>query len=125
MHRLLASQRHHRGQAHAVLTSLGRPTLALDLVYFQRTEDQEVMAEIGVQHESWGSFAEGRNGIFKDPTLSAIATEHGKSVAQVILRWLIQRSVVCIPKSVRAERMAENIDVFDFALTERSAPSAC
>jgi 2,5-diketo-D-gluconate reductase A len=86
--------------------------------YFQRTEDQEVMAEIGVQHESWGSFAEGRNDIFDDPTLSVIATAHGKSVAQVILRWLIQRRVVTIPKSVRAERMAENIDVFDFTLTD-------
>lgn len=86
--------------------------------YFQRTEDQSVMEEIGVQHESWGSFAEGRNGIFDDPTLSAIATTHGKSVAQVILRWLVQRGVVTIPKSVHADRMAENIDVFDFALTD-------
>lgn len=86
--------------------------------YFQRTEDQSVMAEIGVQHESWGSFAEGRNGIFEDPALSVIATAHGKSVAQVILRWLIQRRVVTIPKSVHAERMAENLDVFDFALTD-------
>jgi len=86
--------------------------------YFQRTDDQSVMAEIGVQHESWGSFAEGRNGIFDDPELSAIATTHGKSVAQVILRWLIQRGVVTIPKSVHADRMAENIDVFDFALTD-------
>ncbi len=86
--------------------------------YFQRTEDQDVMAELGVQHESWGSFAEGRNNIFEDPTLSAIAAAHGKSVPQVILRWLIQRRVVTIPKSVRADRMAENIDVFDFALTD-------
>jgi len=86
--------------------------------YFQRTEDQSVMQEIGVQHESWGSFAEGRNNIFEDATLSAIASAHGKSVAQVILRWLIQRQVVTIPKSVHAERMSENIDVFDFALTD-------
>jgi 2,5-diketo-D-gluconate reductase A len=86
--------------------------------YFQRTEDQSVMEEIGTQHESWGSFAEGRNNIFEDATLSTIATAHGKSVAQVILRWLIQRRVVTIPKSVRAERMAENIDVFDFVLTD-------
>jgi 2,5-diketo-D-gluconate reductase A len=76
------------------------------------------MEEIGTQHESWGSFAEGRNNIFEDATLSTIATAHGKSVAQVILRWLIQRRVVTIPKSVRAERMAENIDVFDFVLTD-------
>jgi len=86
--------------------------------YFQRTEDHEVMAEIGTQFESWGSFAEGRNGIFEDPTLSTIGAAHGKSVAQVILRWMIQRGVVVIPKSVRADRMAENIDVFDFALTD-------
>lgn len=86
--------------------------------YFQRTEDQSVMEEIGVQHESWGSFAEGRNNIFEDATLSAISSAHGKSVAQVILRWLIQRQVVTIPKSVHAERMSENIDVFDFALTD-------
>lgn len=86
--------------------------------YFQRTEDQSVMEEIGTQHESWGSFAEGRNNIFEDATLSTIATAHGKSVAQVILRWLIQRRVVTIPKSVHAERMSENIDVFDFVLTD-------
>lgn len=86
--------------------------------YFQRTEDQSVMEEIGVRHESWGSFAEGRNNIFEDATLSTIAAAHGKSVAQVILRWLIQRRVVTIPKSVHAERMSENIDVFDFVLTD-------
>jgi len=86
--------------------------------YFQRIEDEAIMAEIGTQFESWGSFAEGRNGIFEDPTLSEIGAGHGKSVAQVILRWMIQRGVVTIPKSVRAERMAENIDVFDFALTD-------
>jgi 2,5-diketo-D-gluconate reductase A len=86
--------------------------------YFQRTEDQDVMQEIGVQHESWGSFAEGHNNIFSDPTLSDIAAAHGKSVAQVILRWLVQRKVVTIPKSVHAERMAENFDVFDFALSD-------
>jgi 2,5-diketo-D-gluconate reductase A len=86
--------------------------------YFQRIEDHEVMAEIGTQFESWGSFAEGRNGIFEDATIAAIGAGHGKSVAQVILRWMIQRGVVTIPKSVRAGRMAENIDVFDFALTD-------
>jgi 2,5-diketo-D-gluconate reductase A len=86
--------------------------------YFQRADDHEIMTEIGTQFESWGSFAEGRNGIFEDPTLAAIGADHGKSVAQVILRWMIQRGVVVIPKSVRAERMAENIDVFDFALAD-------
>jgi 2,5-diketo-D-gluconate reductase A len=76
------------------------------------------MREHGVQHESWGPFAEGKNNIFSDPTLSEISAAYGKSVAQVILRWLIQRDIVVIPKSVRAERMRENIDVFDFELTE-------
>jgi 2,5-diketo-D-gluconate reductase A len=86
--------------------------------YNQRHADQEVMREHGVQHESWGPFAEGKNNIFSDPTLREIGSAHGKSVAQVILRWLTQRDIVVIPKSVRAERMRENIDVFDFDLTD-------
>ncbi|WP_030980888.1 aldo/keto reductase [Streptomyces sp. NRRL S-1824] len=85
---------------------------------FQRTADQELMREHGVQIQSWGGFAEGRNNLFTHPVLSEIAEKHGKSVAQVALRWLVQRGVVAIPKSVRTERMAENIDVFDFALTD-------
>jgi 2,5-diketo-D-gluconate reductase A len=86
--------------------------------FFQRADYQELMRERGVQIESWGPFAEGRNNLFTDPTLSGIGAAHGKSVAQVVLRWLIQRGVVVIPKSVRADRMAENIDVFDFELTD-------
>ncbi|KQX70762.1 MULTISPECIES: aldo/keto reductase [unclassified Streptomyces] len=86
--------------------------------FHQRAADQAIMRERGVQIESWGPFAEGRNHLFTHPVLSEIATAHGKSVAQVVLRWLIQREVVVIPKSVRAERMAENIDVFDFRLTD-------
>ncbi|MEP7765926.1 aldo/keto reductase [Sanguibacter sp. 25GB23B1] len=86
--------------------------------YHQRTADQQVMTERGVQIESWGPLAEGKNNIFSDPTLTAIGEAHGKSVAQVALRWLIQRGVVVIPKSSRPERMAENIDVFDFGLTD-------
>ena len=86
--------------------------------FFQRTADQALMREHGVQIESWGPFTEGQNNIFSDPTLSEIGTAHGKSVAQVVLRWLIQRDVVVIPKSVRPERMRENIDVFDFELTD-------
>ena len=73
--------------------------------FFQRAADQELMRERGVQIESWGPFAEGRNDLFTDPTLSEIGVAHGKSVAQVVLRWLIQRNVVAIPKSVRPERM--------------------
>ena len=83
----------------------------------QRAADQAVMREHGVQHESWGPFAEGQNDIFANPVLSEIGGQHGKSVAQTILRWLIQRDVVVIPKSVRPERMAENLDVFDFELS--------
>ena len=86
--------------------------------FFQRADYQELMRERGVQIESWGPFAEGKNNLFTDPTLAAIGNAHGKSVAQVVLRWLIQRDVVVIPKSVRPERMAENIDVFDFTLTD-------
>jgi 2,5-diketo-D-gluconate reductase A len=84
----------------------------------QRVADQAVMREHGVQIESWGPFAEGQNNIFSNPTLSEIGAAYGKSVAQVIVRWLIQRDVVVIPKSVRPERMRENIDVFDFALSD-------
>jgi len=86
--------------------------------FHQRVADQELMAAEGVQLESWGPFAEGRNGLFTDPTLSAIAQAHGKSVGQVVLHWLIQRGVVVIPKTVRPERMAENLDVFDFELDD-------
>ena len=86
--------------------------------FFQRGADQELMRSRGVQLESWGPFAEGRNNLFTDATLSEIAAASGKSVAQVVLRWLIQRDVVVIPKSVRRERMAENFDVFDFELSD-------
>jgi 2,5-diketo-D-gluconate reductase A len=76
------------------------------------------MRTLGVQMEAWGSFAEGRNNLFGDQRLSAIGEAHGKSVAQVVLRWLVQRDIVAIPKSVRRDRMEQNLDVFDFALTD-------
>jgi 2,5-diketo-D-gluconate reductase A len=81
------------------------------------------MGERGVQLESWGPFAEGRNNLFSDPTLSQIGATHHKSVAQVVLRWLIQRQVAANPKSVRPERMAENFEVFDFQLTDEEMTS--
>lgn len=87
--------------------------------FHQRVADQELMAVEGVQIESWGPFAEGRNGLFTNPVLSSIAGAHGKSVGQVVLHWLTQRGVVVIPKTVRSERMAENLDVFDFELTDQ------
>jgi 2,5-diketo-D-gluconate reductase A len=86
--------------------------------FFQRHADQELMLERGVQIESWGPFAEGRNNLFSDPNLDAIGGAHGKSIAQVVLRWLVQREVIVIPKSVRRERMTENFEVFDFTLSD-------
>jgi 2,5-diketo-D-gluconate reductase A len=85
--------------------------------FHQQTETQQFLLENGVQLESWGPFAEGKNDIFNNAVLLTIAGRHGKSVAQVILRWLTQRGVIAIPKSVRKERMAENFNVFDFELT--------
>ena len=86
--------------------------------FYQRADDQALMRERGVQIESWGPFAEGRNKLFTDPILSSIAATHEKSVAQIVLRSLVQRGVVVIPKSVRPDRMAQNFDIFDFALTD-------
>lgn len=86
--------------------------------FHARFADQELMAQHGVQIESWGPFAEGKNDLFTNPTLAAIGQEHGRSVAQVVLRWLTQRQVVVIPKSVRPDRMAQNLDIFDFELTD-------
>ncbi len=84
--------------------------------FHQQVDNQKFLIENGVQIEAWGPFAEGKNGVFGNEVLSGISASHGKSVAQVILRWLIQRGVVAIPKSVRKERMAENFDVFGFEL---------
>lgn len=85
--------------------------------WHQRVAEQEFMQAHGTQAESWAPFAEGRNELFTNPVLAAIASAHGRSVGQVVLRWLLQRDVVVIPKSVRKERMAENFAVFDFELT--------
>lgn len=85
--------------------------------FYQQTVSVTFLAKEGIQHEAWAPFAEGKNDIFNNPTLKAIADKHGKTVGQVVLRWLNQRNVVVIPKSVRKERMAENIDIFDFTLT--------
>jgi 2,5-diketo-D-gluconate reductase A len=85
--------------------------------FHQQVETQKFLGENNVQIESWGPFAEGRNNIFGNELLLSIARKYNKSVAQVIVRWLIQRGVVAIPKSVRKERIIENFDIFDFALS--------
>ncbi len=86
--------------------------------FFQQDAALKNMQELGVQPEAWGPFAEGSHGIFTNPLLSEIANHHNKSVAQVILRWNVQRGVIVIPKSVHVNRMEQNFDIWDFALTE-------
>lgn len=86
-------------------------------VFQQQKQVKEYMKKYGTQIESWGPFAEGKNGLFTNPVLQEVGKPHGKTVAQVALRFLIQSGVVVIPKSTHKERMAENLDVFDFSLT--------
>lgn len=86
-------------------------------VFQQQKTARKVMEKHGTQIESWGPFAEGKNGLFTNAVLEGIGKKHGKTVAQTALRFLIQSGVVVIPKSVRKERMQENFDVFDFALS--------
>jgi diketogulonate reductase-like aldo/keto reductase len=83
----------------------------------QQIETQKFLQENNVQIESWGPFAEGKNNIFENELLRSIASKYQKTVAQVILRWLTQRGVVVIPKSVRKERIVENFNIFDFELS--------
>lgn len=83
----------------------------------QQIEAQKWMEKYGVQIEAWAPFGEGRGGLFTDETIAKIAAKYNKSVAQVILRWELQRGIVVIPKSVHIERMQENFNVFDFELT--------
>jgi 2,5-diketo-D-gluconate reductase A len=87
--------------------------------FHQQVETQKFLTENNIQIESWGPFAEGKNNIFRNEVLVSIAEKHGKTVAQVILRWLTQRNIIVIPKSVRKERMAENFDIFNFELTQQ------
>ncbi len=126
-------QLNKEGRARAIGVSNFAPDRLVDLItnneivpavnqiethpFKQNLDYQELMKGDGIQIESWGPFAEGRNNLFTNPVLSEIGKAHGKSVAQVVLRWLIQRGVVAIPKSVNPDRMAQNFDVFDFELT--------
>lgn len=84
--------------------------------FHQQIDAQKVLQENNVQIEAWGPFAEGKNNMFQNEVLHSVAVKHGKSVAQVVLRWLTQRGVVAIPKSVHKERMAANLNIFDFEL---------
>lgn len=121
------------GKIRAIGISNFQPDRVMDLIVFnevvpavnqiethpfnQHVETQKFLLENKVQIESWGPFAEGRNDIFKNELLAAIGQKHNKSIAQIILRWLTQRGVVVIPKSVRKERIVENFNIFDFQLS--------
>lgn len=123
---------HREGRIRAIGVSNFHPDRVMDLIvhnevapavnqiethpFHQQIEAQEFLRENNVQIESWAPFAEGKHDIFANEVLGAIGAKQGKSVAQVILRWLVQRGVVVIPKSVRRERMAENLAVLDFEL---------
>jgi diketogulonate reductase-like aldo/keto reductase len=126
-------QLYRDGRAKAIGVSNFHPDRIMDLIihnevvpainqiethpFHQQAETQKFLQENNVQIESWGPFAEGRNDIFHNEVLLSIGTKYAKSVAQVILRWLTQRSVIAIPKSVRKERIVQNFEVFDFELS--------
>lgn len=86
--------------------------------FYQQKEALQVMGDMGVAPQAWGPLSEGQKDIFHNKTLTAIGKKHGKSAAQVILRWHIQRGVAVIPKTVHKERMKENLDIWDFELSE-------
>jgi 2,5-diketo-D-gluconate reductase A len=120
------------GKAHAIGVSNFQPDRLMDIAAFneikpavnqieinpfqQQVEGVAFMRELGVQAEAWAPFAEGRNNLFENAVLKAIAAKHGKSIGQVVLRWVIQRGVVALAKSVRKQRMTENLAIFDFEL---------
>lgn len=124
---------HRQGRIKAIGISNFYPDRVVDLVdhneiapavnqievhpFFQRVVDQQINAERGVVIESWGPFAAGKNNLFTDPVLTAIGQVHGKSVAQIVLRWLIQRQIPVNARSVSPDRMVANLAVFDFELT--------
>lgn len=87
--------------------------------FFQQKDANAFLAQEGIQHEAWAPFAEGQNDIWNNAVLKAVAAKHGRTVGQVVLRWLNQRGVVVIPKTVHKERMAENLDIFGFTLSEQ------
>lgn len=87
-------------------------------VFTQQATLRQYMDELGVAHMSWGPFAEGKNNLFSNETLESIGAKHGKTIAQVALRYLLQRGIIAIPKTVSKERMVENLEVFDFELSD-------
>jgi 2,5-diketo-D-gluconate reductase A len=127
-------QAQRAGKLRAIGVSNFHPDRLMDLIMFnevvpavnqvevnpflQQAESVAFMREHGVQAEAWAPFAEGRNGLFTNEALVAIGRKHGKSVGQVVLRWVVQRGIVALAKSVRKERMVENLDVFDFKLDD-------
>lgn len=124
-----------RGKIKAIGVSNFHPDRVMDIIAFnevvpavnqiethpfnQQVETQKFLKENNVQIESWGPFAEGKNNIFKNELLASAGRKYNKSIAQVILRWLTQRNVVVIPKSVRKERIEENFNIFDFELDSK------
>jgi diketogulonate reductase-like aldo/keto reductase len=124
---------YEEGRIRAIGVSNFHPDRVMDMIVFnrivpavnqiethpfhQQTETQTFLQENNVQIESWGPFAEGKNNLFSNELLQGIGDRHGKSVAQVVLCWLIQRNVVVIPKSVTRSRIIENFDLFDFELS--------
>ena len=121
------------GKVKAIGVSNFQPDRIMDLITFneivpavnqiethpfnQQIETQKFLTENNVQIESWGPFAEGKNNLFQNELLLSIAAKYKKSIAQVVLRWLTQRGVVAIPKSVKKERIKENFNIFDFELS--------
>lgn len=127
-------QAHRAGKLRAIGVSNFHPDRLMDIKGFneiapavnqievnpfhQQAESVEFMCDNGVQAQAWAPFAEGRNNLFTNEKLVGIGRKHGKSVAQVVMRWLVQRGIVALAKSVRKDRMVENLSVFDFALDE-------
>ena len=124
---------YHEGKIKAIGVANFQPDRIMDLIihnkvvpavnqiethpFCQQIETQKFLQDNNVQIQSWGPFAEGKNNIFQNEILLSIAGKYKKSVAQVILRWLTQRKVIAIPKSVRKEKIADNINIFDFELS--------
>jgi len=126
---------HRAGKLRAIGVSNFQPDRLMDIAAFneitpavnqievnpfhQQAESVDFMRGLGVQPEAWAPFAEGRNNLFQNANLLAVAQRYGKTVGQVVLRWLVQRGIVALAKSVRKERMVENLAVFDFELSDQ------